>query len=78
MWCPRPVGRCGDKESKSMAGNERSGAAKLIEKAREAVDRLAGVLDGLIAGPRPTPALVPVRRPSLEEVRRHARRQRGY
>ncbi len=61
-----------------MAGNERSGADKLIEQAKEAVDRLAGVLDGLINGPRATPALVPVRQPSPAEIRRHIRRQRGY
>ncbi len=61
-----------------MAGNERSGADKLIEKANEAVDRLAGVLDGLINGPRITPALVPVRQPSPEAIRRHLRRRRGY
>jgi len=67
-----------DRESKPMAGNERSGTDKLIEKAKEAVDRLAGVLDGLINSPRPTPALVPVRQPSPEEIRRHIRRQRGY
>lgn len=67
-----------DRESKPMAGNERSGTDKLIEKAKEAVDRLAGVLDGLLNSPRPTPALVPVRQPSPEEIRRHIRRQRGY
>jgi len=67
-----------DRESEPMAGNERSGTDKLIEKAKEAIDRLAGVLDGLINGPRPTPTLVPVRQPSPEEIRRHIRRQRGY
>jgi len=66
------------RESEPMAGNERSGADTLIEKAKEAVDRLAGVLDGLINGPRTTPALVPVQQPSPEEIRRHIRRQRGY
>ncbi len=68
----------GDGESEAMAGNERSGTDKLIEKAKEAVDRLAGVLEGLISGPPPAPALVPVRQPSPDEIRRHIRRQRGY
>jgi hypothetical protein len=67
-----------DRKSKSMAGNERSGTDKLIEKAKEAVDRLAGVLEGLINGPRPAPALAPVRQPSPEEIRRHARGQHRY
>ena len=67
-----------DRESEPMSGNERSGTDKLIEKAKEAVDRLAGVLDGLLNGPRPAPALVPVRQPSPEEIRRRIRRQRGY
>jgi len=67
-----------DRESESMSGNERNGTNRLIEKAKETVDRLAGVLDGLINGPRPAPALVPVRQPSPEEIRRHIRRQRGY
>ena len=61
-----------------MAGNERGGVDRLIEKAKEAVDRLAGVLDGLITGPRSAPALVPVRQPSPDEIRRRIRSQRGY
>ncbi|CAA9585047.1 MAG: hypothetical protein AVDCRST_MAG18-3707 [uncultured Thermomicrobiales bacterium] len=61
-----------------MAGEERRGANKLIEQAKETVDRLAEALDTLLNGQRPAPALVPVRRPSPEEIRRHTRRQRGY
>lgn len=61
-----------------MAGQERRGTDKLIEKAKEAVDRVAGALDALLNGQRPAPALVPVRQPSPEETRRHIRRQRGY
>jgi hypothetical protein len=61
-----------------MAGQERRGADKLIEKAKEAVDRLAESLDTLLNGQRPAPALAPVRQPSPEEIRRHIRRQRGY
>jgi hypothetical protein len=61
-----------------MAGEERRGADKLIEKAKETVDRLAEALDTLVNGQRPAPALVPVRRPTPEEIRRHIRRQRGY
>lgn len=61
-----------------MAGQERRSADKLIEKAKEAVDRVAGALDTLINGQRPVPALVPVRQPHPDEIRRHIRRQRGY
>jgi hypothetical protein len=52
-----------------MAGEERRGADKLIEQAKETVDRLAEALDTLLNGQRPAPALVPVRRPSPEEIR---------
>ncbi|HEY8599003.1 MAG TPA: hypothetical protein VIL85_11265 [Thermomicrobiales bacterium] len=61
-----------------MAGEERRGTDKLIDKAKETVDRLAEALDTLLHGQRPAPALVPVRQPSPEEIRRHVRRQRGY
>lgn len=61
-----------------MAGEERRGADKLIEKVKETVDRLAEALDSLLHGQRPAPALVPVRQPSPEEIRRHIRRQRMY
>ena len=61
-----------------MAGQERRGTDKLIEKAKEAVDRVADALDTLLNGQRAAPALVPVRRPSSEEIRRHIRHQRGY
>jgi hypothetical protein len=61
-----------------MAGQERRGTDKLIEKAKEAVDRVAEALDTLLNGQRPAPALVPVRQPSPEEIRRHLRRQHGY
>ncbi len=61
-----------------MAGEERRGTDKLIEKVKETVDHVAGMLDTLLNGQRPAPALVPVRQPSPEEIRRHIRRQRGY
>lgn len=61
-----------------MAGEERRGTDKLIDKAKETVDRLTEALDTLLHGQRSAPALVPVRQPSPEEIRRHVRRQRGY
>ena len=65
-----------------MVREERRGADKLIDKAKEvveeAVDRLTGALDTLLGGARPAPALAPVRQPTAEEIRRHIRRQRGY
>ena len=61
-----------------MAEQGRRSAEKLIEKAKEAVDRVADAVDSLLNGQRPAPALVPVRRPTPEEIRRHIRRQRGY
>jgi len=61
-----------------MAGEERRGTDKLIEKVKETVDRLAEALDTLLHGQRSAPALVPTRQPSPEEIRRHIRRQRGY
>ena len=61
-----------------MAGAERRGPDKLIEKAKETVDRLAEALDTLLNGQRPAPALVPVRQPTPDEIRRHIRRPRSY
>ncbi|MFN8514546.1 MAG: hypothetical protein U0232_05290 [Thermomicrobiales bacterium] len=58
-----------------MANTERRGAEKLIEQVKEAVDRLAEAFDRLVTGERPAPALIPVRRPTAEEIRRA--RQRG-
>ena len=60
-----------------MADNERRGADKLIEQVKEAVDRLAEAFDRLLNGERPAPALVPVRRPSAEDIRRARQRQRA-
>ena len=53
-----------------MADSERRGAEKLIEQVKEAVDRLAEAFDRLVNGERPAPALIPVRRPTAEEIRR--------
>jgi hypothetical protein len=59
-----------------MADSERRGVEKLIEQVKEAVDSLAEAFDRLVnGGPRPAPALIPVRRPTAEEIRRA--RQRG-
>ena len=60
-----------------MADTERRGADKLIEQAREAIDRLAEAFDRLVNGERPAPALVPVRRPTAEDIRRARQRQRA-
>ena len=60
-----------------MANNERGGADKLIEQVKEAVDRLAEAFDHLVKGEQPAPALIPVRRPTAEDIRRARQRQRG-
>lgn len=60
-----------------MADNERRGAEKLIEQVREAVDRLAEAFERLVSGERPAPAMIPVRRPTAEDIRRARQRQRS-
>ncbi len=61
-----------------MANTERSGVDKLIEQVKEAVDRLAEAFDHLVKGEQqPAPALIPVRRPTAEDIRRARQRQRG-
>ena len=60
-----------------MADNERRGVDKLVEQAREAVDRLAGAFERLVNGERPAPALIPIRRPTAEDIRRARQRQRS-
>ena len=60
-----------------MVREQRRGAEKLIDKAREATERLVEALDTALRG-RSAPALAPVRQPTAEEIRRHVRRQRGY
>ena len=70
------AGRHGGKRH-DMADNERRGADKLVEQVKEAVDRLAEAFERLIQGERPAPALVPVRRPTAEEIRRARQRQRS-
>lgn len=60
-----------------MADNDRSGVDKLIEQVKEAVDRLAEAFDHMVNGERPAPALIPVRRPTAEDIRRARQRQRG-
>lgn len=59
-----------------MADTERRGAEKLIEQVKEAIDRLAEAFDRLVTGERPAPALIPVRQPTAEEIRRARRRGR--
>ena len=60
-----------------MVKNQRE--PKLVTKVREAVDRLAEALDVALRGNgQPEPAYVPVRQPTAEELRRYARRRRGY
>ena len=65
-----------------MVREERRGAEKLIDRAKEAVeeavDRLTEALDTLLGGGRPAPALAPVRQPTAEEIRRHRQRQGRY
>lgn len=61
-----------------MVKEQRRGAEKLIDKAREAGERLIEALDTALRGRPAAPALVPVRQPTAEEIRRHIRRQRGY
>jgi hypothetical protein len=60
-----------------MADNERNGVDKLIEQVKEAVDRLAEAFDHLVKGRQPAPALIPVRRPTADDIRRARQRQRG-
>ena len=55
---------------------EQRGVEGLVAKAREAVERLAEALDEALRGARPEPAVVPVRRPTPEELREYARRRR--
>lgn len=52
------------------------GATKLIAGVREAVDRLAEALDTAVRGQAAVPAVIPVRQPTAEELRRYARRRR--
>ncbi|MDP9372663.1 MAG: hypothetical protein M3Q65_09470 [Chloroflexota bacterium] len=61
-----------------MVKKQRRAASELLDKAREAAERLVGALDEALRGRAVEPALVPVRRPTAEELRRHARRRRGY
>lgn len=60
-----------------MADNERTGAEKLIEQVKEAVDRLAGALERLVRPEQPAPALIPVRRPRADDIRRARQRARA-
>ncbi len=60
-----------------MADSERSGVDTLIEKVKEAVDSLAEAFDHLVNGARPVPALIPIRQPTAEDIRRARQRQRG-
>lgn len=53
-----------------MAGADRQKTEKVIEQVKEAVDRLAEVLDTLLRGHRPAPAVIPVRRPMPQTRRR--------
>ncbi|HEX5505058.1 MAG TPA: hypothetical protein VFW96_20750 [Thermomicrobiales bacterium] len=61
-----------------MAKQPRGGAAKIVERVKEAVDRLSEAIDTALYGGRAVPAVVPVRRPTPEELRRYARRRRRY
>ena len=59
-----------------MGKQQRRGASKLIAGVREAVDRLAEALDTAVRGQAVTPAVVPVRQPTAEDLRRYAHRRR--
>lgn len=61
-----------------MVKKSRQGADKLIDKVQQAADRLAEALDVALRGKPAAPALAPVHQPTAEELRRHARRRRGY
>jgi len=58
-----------------MVKQERRNAAKLVARVRGAVERVAEALDEMLRPAPPVPAYVRVRRPTAEELRRHARQR---
>ncbi len=61
-----------------MAEKDQRDAGTLIDRVREAAERLAEALTEALRGPAPEPAVARVRQPTPEEVRRYIRQRRGY